>query len=162
MIVLTIKQELMGLLKLEKKYNMNKEQIIDEVYNKYLVYTIEGVKNGFDRIKGYLDNCLVEYDGYYEHFTNPSFAYGYRTYNQEEFINKCKIDTEFSEKWGLKIEERELSLEERMGLCKEKWDYSWNRTINLEDIEWRMNNEWNIPTKLITLTYNNKTIESYE
>jgi len=81
---------------------------------------------------------------------------------QNEFINKCKTDPEFSEKWGLTIEERELSLEERMGLCKEKWDYSWNRTINLEDIEWRMNNEWNIPTKQITVTYNNKTIESYE
>ena len=78
------------------------------------------------------------------------------------FISKCKTNPEFSEKWGLTIEERELSLEERMGLCKEKWDYSWNRTINLEDIEWRMNYEWNIPTKLITITYNDKTIESYE
>jgi hypothetical protein len=25
---------------------------------------------------------------------------------KEEFINKCKTDTEFSERWGLKIEER--------------------------------------------------------
>jgi len=83
-------------------------------------------------------------------------------YLREEFNNKCKTDPEFSEKWGITIEERELSLEERMGLCKEKWDYSWNRTINLEDIEWRMNNEWNIPSKLITITYNDKTIESYE
>mgnify|MGYP000386099182 CR=1 FL=1 len=81
---------------------------------------------------------------------------------QNEFINKCKTDPEFSQRWELTIEERELSLEERMGLCKEKWDYSWNRTINLEDMEWRMNNEWNIPTKLITITYNDKTIESYE
>jgi hypothetical protein len=81
---------------------------------------------------------------------------------KDEFINNCKNNPEFSERWGLKIEERELSLEERMGLCKEKWDYSWNRTINLEDIEWRMNNEWNIPTKLITITYNNETIEGYE
>ena len=32
---------------------------------------------------------------------------------KEEFINKCKTDPEFSEKWGLKIEERELDLEER-------------------------------------------------
>ena len=27
---------------------------------------------------------------------------------KEEFINKCKTDTEFLEKWGLKIEEREV------------------------------------------------------
>ena len=81
---------------------------------------------------------------------------------KESFINKCKTKPEFSETWGLKIEERELSLEERMSLCKEKWDYSWNRTINLEDIEWRMNNEWNTPTRLITLTYKKNKIESYE
>ena len=33
---------------------------------------------------------------------------------QDEFINKCKTDSYFSETWGLKIEERELSLEERI------------------------------------------------
>ena len=111
---------------------MNKEQIIDEVYLNYS-------KNHFK-------------------IWEPEMDYE----SKESFIRKCKTDPEFSEKWGLKIEERELSLEERMVLCKEKWDYSWNRTINIEDIEWRMNNEWNIPTKLITLTYNNETIESYE
>ena len=82
--------------------------------------------------------------------------------SKELFLFEIKNNPEFSEKWGLTIEEQELSLEDRMILCKEKWDYSWNRTINLEDIEWRMNNEWNIPTKQITLTYNNETIESYE
>ena len=135
---------------------MSKEQIIDEVYNKYLVYTIEGVKNGFDRIKGYLDNCLVEYDGYYEHFTNPSFAYGYRTYNQEEFINKCKTDNEFSERWGLKIEERELSLEERNNVYKKQWE------PGVSELSHDRFNSLNIPTKLITITYNDKTITSYE
>jgi hypothetical protein len=82
--------------------------------------------------------------------------------SKDLFIFEIKTNPEFSKMWGITIEERELSLEERMGLCKEKWDYSWNRTINLEDIEWRMNNEWNIPSKLITITYNDKTIESYE
>ena len=33
---------------------------------------------------------------------------------KEEFINKCKTDSEFSEKWGLTIEERELSPKERI------------------------------------------------
>jgi hypothetical protein len=86
----------------------------------------------------------------------------YRKPDKEMFVGLCTSDKTFSEKWGLKIEERDLSLEERMGLCKEKWDYSWNRTINLEDMEWRMNNEWNTPTKLITINYNDKKIESYE
>jgi thymidylate synthase len=71
-----------------------------DAYKRYLVYTIEGVKNGFDRIKGYLDDCLVEFDGSYEPFSNPSFQYGYRPHTQEEFINKIKTDDEFAKKWG--------------------------------------------------------------
>ena len=130
---------------------MNKEQIIDEVYENYLQYTILGVTNGLDRIAGYLDSCLVEFDGYSEHFTNPSFAYGFRTHTVEEFINKCKTDSEFSEKWGLKIEERELSDKERVAIFMEN-----KRTNKFED------NNCDIPTKLITLTYNKETIESYE
>ena len=123
---------------------MNKEQIIDEVYENYLQYTILGVTNGLDRIAGYLDSCLVEFDGYSEHFTNPSFAYGFRTHTVEEFINKCKTDSEFSEKWGLKIEER-MVLEQ---VDQNNPVLKGSTTL--------------VPTKLITLTYNNKTIESYE
>jgi hypothetical protein len=75
--------------------------------------------------------------------------------SKEEFINKCKTDTEFSEKWGLKIEERELSLDERRKLAK--YDSEFVSPMTVES--WDRNN---IPTKLITLTYNNETIESYE
>ena len=57
----------------------------EESYNRYLKYTILGVNNGLDNIKGYLNNCLVEFDGKYEHFNNPSF-YGFRPYTKEEFI----------------------------------------------------------------------------
>ena len=123
----------------KERYN----QIIDAAYGNYIYnpdYKAETVADLMGSQAGQLVKCPT----------------------QEEFINKCKTNPEFSNKWDLKIEERELSLEERMDLCKEKWNYSWNRTINLEDIEWRMNNEWNIPTKLITITYNNETIETYE
>jgi len=71
-----------------------------DAYKNYLKHTITGVENGLDRIKGYLDNCLVEFEGSYEHFTNPSFAYGFRPHTQEEFINKIKTDDEFAKKWG--------------------------------------------------------------
>jgi thymidylate synthase len=71
-----------------------------DAYKNYLKHTITGVENGLDRIKGHLDNCLVEFEGSYEHFTNPSFAYGFRPHTQEEFINKIKTDDEFAEKWG--------------------------------------------------------------
>ena len=139
--------------------NEKMNQIIDEAYNSYLKHTIIGVNTGLDRVKGYLNSCLVEYDGYYEHFTNPSFQYGYRPHTKEEFINKCKTDSEFSEKWGLKIEERELSLKERLNLVSTIIGEEKIRTYedNLERVD-----KLNIPTKLITITYNNETIEIYE
>jgi len=74
--------------------------------------------------------------------------------SQEEFINKCKTDPEFSEKWGLKIEERELSLEERRKLAN--YDSVFVSPMTVES--WDRNN---IPTKLITITKITK-IESYE
>ena len=102
---------------------------------------------------------------YYKTKTEMMMGHGFHgtLLSKEEFINKCKTDTDFSKIWGLKIEERELSLEERMDLSREKRRHSWNwQNWSEEEMEWRMNNEWNIPTKLITLTYNNETIESYE
>jgi hypothetical protein len=97
-------------------------------------------------------------------------------YLREEFINKCKTDPEFSEKWGLKIEERELSFEERWDLS-EKYGYrkkggeipseteTFNGVNEREEFNSMMNDPvmgTNLPTKLITITYNDKTIESYE
>ena len=84
-----------------------------------------------------------------------------------EFTNKCKTNPKFSETWGLKIEERELSQRERLQLlwkvCREE-----NIPANSKELDnfWLRYNEimnkHNIPTKLITITYNNETIESYE
>jgi hypothetical protein len=77
---------------------------------------------------------------------------------QEEFINKCKTDTEFSERWGLKIEERELSDKERVILYGQKTNIDTSFFPVLRETL----NFHNIPTKLITITYNDKTIENYE
>ena len=72
-----------------------------DAYKNYLKHTITGVDGGLDRIAGYMDGCLVEFDGHYEHFsTNPSFAYGFRPHTKEEFINKIKTDDKFARKWG--------------------------------------------------------------
>jgi len=79
---------------------------------------------------------------------------------KDEFINKCKTDPEFSERWGLTIEERELSLEERYELMK-KLD-NWVSVHYKEPKTMEYMDKHNIPTKLITMTYNDKTIESYE
>ena len=124
---------------------MNKEQqeLLDNVY-----------KNWFE--KGRTE---------FEEFADPMFmsedALGeekFHKISKEWFIEQIKTDTEFSERWGLKIEERELSLEERVKL-----------TIGTEEYRNYTEERWkeyigtkSIPTKLITITYNNKTIESYE
>jgi hypothetical protein len=93
-----------------------------------------------------------------EAYKNYSIVAGMSTQveslKKEEFINKCKTDTEFYERWGLKIEERELSLEERTIIFQNS-----EHSKHIKDIG-ELNNI--IPTKLITITYNDKTIESYE
>jgi hypothetical protein len=121
---------------------MNKEQIIDEVYENFIDKT-KGLNLNLEINK---DIIVVE---------GPIYHATPRLLSQEEFINKCKTDNEFSETWGLKIEERELSLEERFELFKKQ-----NNGSHPEDIE--IMDDYDIPTKLITLTYNNEKIESYE
>ena len=119
---------------------MSKEQqeILDEVYGNYC--------------KSYPD---VEKTFQYEGSTIDV-----RKMTKEEFINKCKTDSEFSERWGLKIEERELSEKERIILAG--YDYENGGGIGWNMIRESVDMDNSIPTKLITITYNNKTIESYE
>lgn len=133
----------------KERYN----QIIDEVYEGYLNYPLATIHDHHTNIlyqnidKGW---CML--NGRSMVSPHPT-----RHLTQEEFINKCKTDNEFSEKWGLKIEERELSLEERNG---------WFQ-IHLNGNNPFMKSDWkdfeldqqNIPTKLITITYNNEKIE---
>ena len=120
---------------------MNKQrynQIIDEVYNKYLTKYV-----GYDDV--------------------PS---------KKLFLYEIKNNTEFSERWGLKIEEKELSDVDRQIILEQKGsvyqgvlaskakNYKSHKKI-IQSIK-ETCDEFNIPTKLITLTYNNETIESYE
>jgi hypothetical protein len=79
--------------------------------------------------------------------------------SKEEFINKIKTDIEFSKKWKLKIEERELSLSERTKYKKERGD---RIARTFAAYTHQMLDNANIPTRLITITYNDKTITSYE
>ena len=86
----------------------------------------------------------------------------YRKPNKEMFIDLCTLDTEFSEKWGLKIEERELSFNERIKHIVNSLESNAPLLMENDDktIQWLDKN--NVPTKLITLYYHNKTITSYE
>ena len=82
--------------------------------------------------------------------------------SKDEFINKCKTDSEFSEKWGLKIEERELRLEERHQLALPIWKEKYGPLAVMMVPTNVDNTPYKIPTKLITITHKNETIESYE
>ena len=126
---------------------MNKEQqqIIDEAYELYLNET---------KIYHYPDSLIL---------------------SKEEFINKIKTNPEFSETWGLKIEERELSWEERRDLLTpSQYDGTALNKYGKEDCRFgdispftdKVIHYWldlhNIPTKLITLDYKQEKIYYYE
>ena len=117
-----------------EKYN----QIIDEAYREYL---IEDAK--------VLPNMSKE----------KMTELGYKL-SKEQFINRIKTNPEFSETWGLKIEERELSLDER----NEWFQIHLNGNNPFAKSDWKdfELDQQNIPTKLITLTYKNEKIENYE
>jgi hypothetical protein len=119
---------------------MNKEQqeLLDEVYKAFEKWYNE-------------HSCKEDYTGYF-------------VPDKEEFIRLIKTDDLFSEKWGLKIEERELSLEERW-----KFYYKKELDINRKHPEWdsfednaiKNLNSLGVPAKAITVTRNDKKLESY-
>jgi hypothetical protein len=87
---------------------------------------------------------------------------------QEEFIHSIKTDDEFAKTWDVKVEVRELSMEERCDEYikrhpKETNDgvlnYKWigDNLCTHKDYD-----KWNIPTRAISLTYNNRTEVRYE
>ena len=122
---------------------MNKEQqeLLDEVYENYLQHYDDEYNEEQKKIqKEPLHWIVMEY-------TNI------RPYPKEMFINKCKTDTEFSERWGCKIVIKELSIQERIKLG----NFEFGEAVTDEKCD-----KQNIPTKLITITYKDKKIESYE
>jgi hypothetical protein len=112
-----------------------------------------------DAYKNYLNNCLdkkcmkenVFFDGSSNH----------HLYLKEEFIGRVITNPDFAKQWGLKIEERELSRQERYDWFIKTYNTNLTRSGNQYDMEDILNSN-NCPTKLITITYNDKTIESYE
>jgi ADP-ribosylglycohydrolase len=138
---------------------MNKEQqeLVDEVYENYKTVHKHAIRTEGNRNKLAMESLEKQL-----------------IYTQKDFINKIKTDEELSEKWGLKLEERELSLEERIELVNKSitatdgvnaallWELSCQGKSKSKILNALNNSPRNIPTKLITLTYNDKTIESYE
>ena len=100
-------------------------------------------------------------DEVYENYESRQINMYIPIWSQEEFINKCKNDKGFSEKWGLTIEERELSLKERYDWFIKTYNTNLTRSSNQYNMEDILSSN-NCPNKLITITYQDQTIESYE
>ena len=117
---------------------MNK---VDKLY----IDTIEDV------YKNYENNWLKE---------NPPFAgpYADACLTQEQFVNKIKTDGEFCKMMNITFEKRELSEKERIGILHSKHG---NKGHHME-AGFNMLDEFDIPTKLIKITYNGETREIYE
>jgi len=128
---------------------MNREQqhIIDEAYENHSKEYEKDNSIGISRAFALIDGTRF-----------------YRKIDKETFIALCTCDEAFSEQWGLQIEERELSLLERVQWTivnkpEQLGEYNYlggdGKGIVITDFT-------GIPTKLIIITYNNETIESYE
>ena len=115
---------------------MNKEQqeLLDEVYENYWNSHPDAEKT-------------FQYEGH---------NIETRRMTKDEFVDMVKTDEEYGRRWGLKIKERELSLEERATI--------WNNTHNPVGNIYTHNqyDENDIPTRVITITYKDKTIESHD
>jgi hypothetical protein len=78
------------------------------------------------------------------------------------FIQEIKNNTEFSERWELKIEERELNHDERFEIYKKVGGRDLQPHISGINFKQFYFDDSNVPTKLITITYKDTIIESYE
>jgi hypothetical protein len=134
--------------------NKEQQQIIDEAYENYLDITDRKWMNSDI---GDLDDMI--YDGYL--FVDGDDI---RVLKREEFIYIIKEVAEFSEKWGLKIEERELSVIERIVIAETNTEVipGFDSHFDTDEDVHKVLDTWDVPTKLITLTYKDTIIESYE
>ena len=158
-----------------ERYN----QIIDEAYENYCK-SFEIDPNNFnvdELVKGHGDQCWgypildhvkptsKEYkrgqiNAYLEGKAEKPFFY----LTQEEFIDKCKTEPSFSETYGLKIEERELTLEERYNKWfNNNYETGMERFFDPNELPDFDNSYYEpTPTKQITVTYQENKIEVYE
>jgi hypothetical protein len=123
-----------------------------------------------DAYVNYITKKHIEFESWRER--NSDALVDYREDTKELFLKSIKDnkhwfsgEKNFSDKWGLTIEERELSLEERIRIYALKEGQTYEEFVT----NWNTDEQWSedlsdatIPTRLITITYNDKTIESYE
>ena len=85
-------------------------------------------------------------------------------HSKESFIQECKNNRKFSEKWGLKIEEQKLTEERRYNIWfNNNYETGMERFFNPEQLPDYDNPYYQpTPTKEITITYNGEKVSFYE
>ena len=104
-----------------------------------------------------IDDAYAEYENHFMgHEDIP---------NKQLFLLQCEVDKKFSERWGLQVHTRDLSLQERFEL----WEKLPNRNVMdfpigpLTDEQCHeVLTKLDIPIQIIKITNNNETIEFYE
>jgi hypothetical protein len=133
---------------IDKKVEMELEKITKEIYNKFI------------------DDAYKNYGDSHTTFLNGFTMVKPMVHSKETFINECKSNEKFAKKWGVKITERELSFEERKKYGIDILGYEslldYGHSQNDDDIILELLNEWNIPTKIITLQYKEEKVSYYE
>lgn len=131
--------------------NEKMNQIIDEVHRHYLEETM------FSSDPTWLEpvKCMNTATG--------EISTGARQYAREAFVSKIKSDTTFSDHWRLKIEERELVIEERFNWLKK---YS-KMVLPVRELDKEFSIDgffepYGVPSKIITVTYKEEKFEFYE
>jgi len=129
---------------------MNKEkykQIIDEAYKNYRSKSkdLDLPENLYNKLIDDLNrDSMFPID-------NPS-----RMLSQEQFINKCKTDSEFSNTWGLKIEERDMTWEERVQWVMKYTDVELENLYIVEEAHKETS-----PTRISTIITDKERISIY-
>ena len=82
----------------------------------------------------------------------------HRKPNIEMFVTMCTYDSHFSERWGLKIEERELTTVKE----RKKYDRFFDDLIGEYPEHHKTLDNRGVPRKIITVTYKDEKIEVYE
>jgi hypothetical protein len=122
-------------------YNKSDEECIEMATNEYGIDAEQALINMFNRT----------------HMTEAS-----NNLLKSLLIESIKTDDEFAKKWGLTIVERELSLDERYDIMKNGDLNEWITIHYKEPKTMEYMDKHNIPTRLITLIYNNETIKIYK
>lgn len=120
---------------------MNKEkynQIIDEAYENYVQKCNE------DK---WMKEIVLD-------LPFPNKSYG--LFTQEEFINKTKTDDGFSNTWGLKIEERDMTWEERVQWVMKYTDVELENLYIVEEAHKETS-----PTRISTIITDKERIAIY-